>query len=170
MKTPITEEEIKDFEVEYSRRQEFLFNHGWLLLDKEITEPQKCKIKVWHDPVKNQTYPYDEGYDQLTMILLKDHGWKAILEIVHMGSNGAIAGTWGRFQSPFTNRVYSFLEAQYIMEQNWSEEEYPKNFSESTVLRNQLIGNTFQEKSIATWYFMENKKLVVRYWVDDIIS
>lgn len=171
MKEPITEEEIKAFEQEYSRREEFLYNHGWHLVDNPVVEPtnkKTCSVKTWYDPVNNKMYPYAEGYDQLTMILLRGHGWKAITEVLHLGKKDSIkVETWGRFQSPFTNRIYSFLEAQHVMEQGWNEEFYPAECSEATRLRNRLVGDNFQGDTIETWYYQEKGKTVFRLWVDD---
>lgn len=169
-KNPITEEEIDEFSKEYIRREQFVINNGWHLIERQVKHPtnnENFNVKVWHDPVANKLYPYAEGYDQLTMILLRKHSWKAITEILHIGKKNNIKiETWGRFQSPFSERVYSFCEAQYIMEQNWAEDFYPTMCSELTKLRNQLIGDKFQEDTIKTWYYQENGKTIFRLWTD----
>lgn len=167
---PITEEEVQEFKIEFERREKFLYDHGWHSIFKPANDPtgKTVDVKVWYDPVKDKTYPYAEAYDQLTMIVLKEHGWKAIVELLHIGEkNSAKIETWGRFQSPFTNRIYSFNEAQHIMEHNWSEDIFPNECSESTRLRNRLVGDNFQGAEIKTWYYVENNKTVFRLWIDD---
>jgi hypothetical protein len=165
----LTVEEIEVFKNEFKKREQFLLDHGWQLIEKLVkdTSGKEVKAKLWHDTVRDKRYPYSEGYDQLTMIILRENSWGAIKEILHLGKNKDRIETWGRFQSPLSGRVYSFLEAQSIMENNWSESIFPDGCSEKTRLRNSLIGENFQGDTIKIWYYQEGNKKVFDLWKKD---
>lgn len=173
MKNTPTEEEIIAWEGEWNRREQFLLDHGWKKVEKTFKNPwngQEYTASAWHDPVRNAVHPYADAYDQLTMIILKEDGWRAILEVKHLGTKELgpkfpKREEWGRFQSPRTKRIYSFLEAQHIMERGWKEGIYPADCSENTRQLNRLAGENFQGDIIETWYYRrKNGECIHKLW------
>jgi hypothetical protein len=158
--------DLDSFDKEWERREQFLLDNGWKKVERTIKDSHgNYKGIAWHDPVRNKTYSYSDAYDQLTMIILKEDGWRAILEVKHLGkSKFTKKEEWGRFQSPRTKWIYSFLEAQYIMEQGWKEDIYPEGCSENTRQLNRLAGEDFQGDVIETWHYLENGKSVHKLW------
>ncbi len=173
MNKKITEEELIELDKEWNRRERFLSDHGWKKIEKLVKNPyngQEYTVSAWHDPIRNKIHAYADAYDQLTMLVLKEDGWKAILEVKHIGTRSLgpkfpRREEWGRFQSPRTKRIYSFLEAQHIMEQGWKEDIYPSGCSENTRQLNRLAGDDFQGDTIETWFYRgKNGEHIHKLW------
>ena len=102
-----------------------------------------------------------------TLILLREREWKSVIEIRHCGKK-----EWNkvdkleRYQSPVTKRIYTFLDAQFIMEQGWDEQYCPFELCcGSTRMLNKLVGDNFDGDVIETWLHLnEENELVLQWW------
>jgi hypothetical protein len=154
---------MQEWEARIAFEHKFLNDHGWTLDEKE---------RIWHGP-KGEQIPnaYTDAYDHLTGNLLLANGWKTIVEVERWGKlewNKPLQ-KWARYQSPKTNRVYSFLEAQYVMEKDWDENQYPDFCSLHTIEVNKLLGENFQDRVFHTWFYLteygtNNPKHTLELW------
>ncbi len=167
----LTEEQLDAWDADLKRQEKMLEEHGWKRVYRPETNKWSGEIYdalFWEDPFGNP-HPYSNGYDQLTLVLLREKGWRKIIEVKHCGKKewNKEPEKWGRYQSPDTKRVYTFLDAQYIMEQGWNESCYPENCCGSTKLLNKLLGEDFKGDAIETWLHRnEQDELVLEWWTD----
>jgi hypothetical protein len=96
---------------------------------------------------------------------LREKGWRPVVEKRHVGKDGKI-NKWCRYQSPVTNRLYTFLDAQHIMEHGWNENAvYPDTCCKATIELNKLAGDNFTGNIIETWFYIgDNGEHIHQLW------
>ena len=145
---PMTKEEAAEmmevFEKALNDQKNRLVLNGWI---------QKEDFS-WIEPETNKIHEGRDAYNIFTERTLLKQGWKIITEFKHLGNWKKQPENWARYQSPKTKRIYSFLEAQYIMEENWDENFYPDSISAYTFRLNEILGDNFQLDKIYTRFYL----------------
>lgn len=152
---PLTDEQIIEWEQVIRREHDFLLNHGWKLVS---VDQKEC----WESP-SGKIYLYQDGYSQLTMILLKERGWRYFTEIRHMGwDKSSVTKThrYARYRSPATGKIFSFLDAQKVMENDWNED---VPCCKSTEKLNEIAPKDFTGNELNTHHYWdtESRRFVV---------
>lgn len=145
----LSSEEIDTLEKELIKQEEYLLKHSW------------CKTNEgWISPDK-KFHSYDEAYDHLIDRLLIQNGWEKILHVseITFGLHEGKIFEHVMRQSPFSKKIYNFLEAVSIFEGKLLESDFPKGFNKFTVILNQALPN-FSENVFYTQVIKENGKLI----------
>ncbi len=160
---------IDEIEERCRYEEERLTTWGWSRSERQL-EDRNGKIyteQVWVDPVQCEDYDAVQAYLRAIERMLKDSGWRNVKEVKRIGKlewNRPLE-TWGRYQSPSTKRIYSFIEAMQIVEDGWDERIWPDGCSEHTRLLNGLVGENFSGDEVRTWFYHgENKERVFELW------
>jgi hypothetical protein len=162
----ITEEQLKQWEEEIDREANFLREHGWKEVTAPFSPPWNGEGLGWEDPF-GTVHPYSNGYTQLVLQLLRERGWRMVKEIRHYDNEGRLIermSEWGRYQSPVTKRIYTYLDAQYVLEQGSDESGYPERYCGATVELDRLVGDNFTGDVIETWFHKVGENSVLEMW------
>jgi hypothetical protein len=147
----ITAEQIDAWEKELDKQDNLLLEHSW----EKVENGWKSPDGVFHS--------HDCAYDHLIDRLLLEQGWKRVTlcsEVTFGFRAGRIDKT-ARRQSPYTGRVYNFLEAMAIYEGWLLENEFPLKFNKFSVAINQALPN-FKGDVIHVFYTKEEGRLFLR--------
>jgi organic radical activating enzyme len=120
----------------------------------KLIELEWTKTKTgWQTPDKKDI-PEHQAYELAISKILEQNGWKTITESRRTGPAHWKAPIiqWARYQSPKTKRVYSFLEAIRIIENESDESIWPNECCIHTIELNKLVGPDFNGTEIKTWF------------------
>ena len=130
-------------------KHDFLIRRGWTPFEEF---EDKSGVSKWKHP-KGEIVCCGDAYDRMTSDYLDEKGWKDIIEVERYGNAEwkKPIEQWCRSQSPVTKRIYTYLDAQHIMEKNW--DEFVECCEHSKML-NDLIGPNFEGSHIKTWFYL----------------
>lgn len=153
---PIHPDMVEAWEAEAKRQEALLREHGWTQTTATFTyswNNEEYEAECWIDPRSGYKHVSSrDAYDRLTEYILADHGWRTIVEVKKCDKLVNGVQEWARYQSPKTKKVYTYLDAQYVMENNWDESGYPEFCCGHTVDLNNLIGDNFDGNILYTWF------------------
>jgi hypothetical protein len=153
-------EEVKEMLEAWDARQNYmegvLKENGWT--QQEYT---------WIDPKNGDVFNVEDGYHRLCDRLLTQNGWCCVVETKRLAHSKKEPTQWARYQSPKTKRVYTYLDALSIMENDWIEDDYPTNYCGHSVMLNNLIGPNFQGDEIQTWFGLRGDEPVLELWTGE---
>jgi hypothetical protein len=169
----LTEEDVAAWEARIKYEEDKLAEWGWKTSVRQVLDPNKSgntyEETFWTSPKTGKEYTavHGKNYDAAVSEKIDEQGWKHILELNRSGKlewNKPVE-KWARYQSPVTKRVYSFLEVQDILEQDWDEDKvFPDRICEHTRIVNELIGPDFTSDTIRFWFYLENGLHVSSLW------
>ena len=155
----ITEQQVEEWIKAVDNQIEFLRSHGWT----------KSEDYKWESPDGQISLEFNHAYTSLICGLLKEKGWRKILEIRHLGrKEWKKVNEWGRYQSPVTKRVYGYLDAEYFAENNWEECELDKCSGNAKML-SELVGENFEGEIIETWLHRKDDgtdEYILDFWTE----
>lgn len=154
---PMSREEAKAlseaWEANLRHQEAKLRDAGWT--QKEYT---------WIDPVTGEEQDAERSYLRLMERKMIARGWRPFVEVKRLQGSKRPPTEWARYQSPLTNRVYTFLDALFIAENNWDESGYPELFCGHSVDLNNLLGPDFRGERVYTLFRAEGDKYVLEFW------
>lgn len=163
----ITPEMIAEMECTFQHQEKKLLENGWIQSKgtfKYEWNNQEYESDCWVDPRTGyKTISCQDAYFILVGYILADNGWKTIIEHERVGELewDKPISKWARYQSPKTKRVYTYLDALYIMESDWNEEDYRQFCSRYAIELNNLIGDNFNGDHIYTWFHKKGEEFVL---------
>lgn len=158
------EETDKRFKFE----DDFLRKRGWT---PNAYYDDNSGVSEWKAP-SGEIVEGTKAYDRMTSEYLEEKGWRVVYEVERHGNAEwkKPITQWWRCQSPVTKRVYTYLDAQHIMEKDWDESVYPVECCGHSKMLNDLIGPDFTGTHIKTWFYLtfdenhETKERVFVHW------
>ena len=134
-------EYLDQLEEEIRKENEFLLSHRWVQLENGD----------WTDPDGN-THQGLDAFSRLTSKILKENGWKSVIEIHHTTCLHGVdhVEKRARFQSPVTGNLYTFIDAQATMLNSWTED--LTLCCKSSRRLTELIGKDFSCDHVETWF------------------
>jgi hypothetical protein len=163
---PLTEQELDEMDKRFQYELSKLAEWGWTVATEQVPDPYNAgktyETEVWTSPRTGHkvTALHGDHYTAAVSEKINEAGWKHILELNRVGDlvfKGKIREVerWGRYQSPKTGIIYTFLEAQAILENGWNEEGF--QVCEHIRVLNELVGPGFTGDTVRIWFWIDHK-------------
>jgi hypothetical protein len=178
----MTDEDIAAWDARLNYERNKLAEWGWTISVEQVPDPnnkgQTYETEVWTSPTTGEkvTGLYGDNYTAAVSEKIREKGFRDILELKRWGKKewNKPVEKWALYQSPTSNRIYSFLEVQAILEHDWDEDKiFPDYICEHTKVVNELVGPDFTGDTIRIWFYLEKDIHVHSLWEEkdgDIIE
>jgi len=142
-------------------RDKLISKRGWTPIEYHKDELLGSSVSKWKTP-SGKIVDDSEAYDLMTSAYLEEKGWRSVIELKRIGKAEwkKPIERWGRYQSPVTKRLYTFLDAQNIMENDWDES---IECSKHCTMLNNLVSN-FAGTHIKTWFYIKDDEKIFCHW------